>query len=105
MKMLLAVIQDVDADATIKALTDASFSVTRIGTTGGFFRQGNTTLLCGTDDHKVNQVLDILKSTCQTRTETVAFNVHPSHMMPVVREVEVGGATVFVFNVERFEHF
>lgn len=107
MKLILAVVQDTDADVTMAALTEAGHRVTRVASTGGFFRQGNTTLLCGVEDDQVEGVLSILKTTCQRRTRLLPINLDPADPLltsAAYTEVPVGGATVFVLNVERFEH-
>ncbi|MCC6905324.1 MAG: cyclic-di-AMP receptor [Anaerolineae bacterium] len=108
MKLLIAIVQDIDADAAGRGLTDEGFSVTRIGSTGGFFRQGNVTLLCGTPDDRVEDALDVLKRTCEPRTRTIPLNIDASEMLLTAgptREIRVGGATVFIFDVERFARY
>jgi uncharacterized protein YaaQ len=64
MKLIIAIIRDVDADATTQALTDASFRVTRIASTGGLLRRGVTTLLIGVEDDRVEAGLQTLKEAC-----------------------------------------
>ncbi|MBI5958986.1 MAG: cyclic-di-AMP receptor [Chloroflexi bacterium] len=106
MKLIIAVVQDQDAERTIKTLNGAGIRVTRVATTGGFFSVGNTTLFCGIEDHQVTTVTDILKTTCERRTRLIPAGpniVESAAMMGAFVEVEVGGATVFVLNVERFE--
>lgn len=106
MKLIIAVVQDQDADLTIKSLNDAGYRVTRVATTGSFFSVGNTTLLSGVDDNDVTSVIDILKETCQRRTRLIPAGpnlVESAAMMGAFVEVEVGGATVFVVDVEHFE--
>lgn len=106
MKLILTVVQDQDADRTIKALTQAGHRVTRVATTGGFFSVGNTTLLIGVEDASVPAVIDTLKTTCERRTRLIPAGpniVESAAMMGAFVEVEVGGATVFVLDVEHFE--
>ncbi|NDJ75366.1 MAG: hypothetical protein GYB65_03825 [Chloroflexi bacterium] len=106
MKLVMAVIQDQDADRTIKALNEAGHRVTRVASTGGFFRIGNTTLLSGVEDERVASVLNILKTTCERRTRLMPTGpnmVDSAAMLGALVEVEVGGATVFVLDVEHFE--
>lgn len=106
MKLVFAVVQDQDADRTVKALNEADFRVTRVASTGGFFHVGNTTLLVGVDDNKVQTVLNILRETCERRTRLIPAGpniIESAAMMGAFVEVEVGGATVFVTNVEHFE--
>ena len=106
MKLVIAVIQDQDATEAIQALNDAGYRVTRVASTGGFFSEGNTTLLCGVDDAAVPNVLAILKRTCERRTRLIPAGPHiveSAAMMGAFVEVEVGGATIFVLDVEHFE--
>ncbi|RPJ02466.1 MAG: hypothetical protein EHM39_01800 [Chloroflexi bacterium] len=106
MKLILAVVQDQDADQTIKALNTAGHRVTRVASTGGFFSVGNTTLLSGVADEQVDNVIAILKETCERRTRLIPAGpniVESAAMMGAFVEVEVGGATVFVLDVEHFE--
>ena len=106
MKLIMATIQDQDADRVTERLTAQRYRVTRIGTTGGFLHQGNTTLLIGVDDEQVQAVLNILKDGSQRRTlyMPMATGAAPNGVgLYNYVEVEVGGATVFVLDVERFE--
>jgi uncharacterized protein YaaQ len=106
MKMVLAVVQAEDAPVVMEALVKAGHRVTRVATTGGWLRRENATLLLGVEDDKVSDVLQILKQTGRHRTTYMSM---PFDMMSPQEgqmiEVEVGGATAFVLNVERFEHF
>ena len=106
MKLIMAVVQDIDADTAIKALVKAGHRVTRIASTGGVFRQGNTTFMTGVEDEQVDEVLTILRRTCSRRTRLLPASpdpVEPATMWTATVEVPVGGATVFVVDVERFE--
>lgn len=104
--MILAVVPNDDSVVATSALTNKGFIVTRLSTTGGFMMVGNTTLLIGTDDDKVGEVRDILKKYCSVRK-----TVHDSqssygrgmHANGVAEETTVGGATLFVLNVEDYE--
>jgi uncharacterized protein YaaQ len=106
MKLLIATIQDQDTDRVIGGLTEQSYRVTRIGTTGGFLQQGNTTLLIGVDDSQVEPVMSILRNLSQRRTQymPMATGAAPNGVaMYSYVEVEVGGATVFILDVDLFE--
>ena len=104
MKLILAIIQDEDAPTTIQALVDRGHRVTRIASTGGFLRQGNTTLLIGVEDLRVPEVIEILRRCCRTRTSYLPVAVEATGLLQAhMIEVEVGGATIFVLDVERFE--
>ncbi len=103
MKLLLAIVNNDDSMIAASALTERGFFVTKLSTTGGFLMVGNTTLLIGTDDGKVEDVKAILAKHCTTRkqipspTESLGRGLR-NDSLP--REITVGGATVFVLNVE-----
>ena len=106
MKLLIAIVQDEDAGRLVSELMDAGFSVTKLATTGGFLRAGNTTLLIGTDDDKVKQVTGLVEKVCKARKQ---MTTAPAPMggiaggyNPYPLEVTVGGATVFVLSVDQF---
>lgn len=105
MKMITAIVNREDTKAVCSALIKGGFSVTRLSTTGGFLMAGNTTLLIGTDDEKVDACIDIISGCCKQRTEVVpsasSYGLGVSTAIPL--QVTVGGATVFVTNVERFQ--
>ncbi len=108
-KLIVSIVHSDDSDPLMTALRDAGFSSTRISTTGGFLREGNATILVGTDESNVAEVLDIIKRNCHTRTQYV--NPLPPVMepgelyMPNPVEVQVGGAVIFVVDVERLIRF
>ena len=105
MKMIMAVVSGDDSNAVSAALTKARFSVTKLATTGGVLMSGNTTFLIGVDDDKVSEVIDIIAKHSKKRKQMVPsagmVDVGMYSAFPV--EVTVGGAIVFVMNVERFE--
>ena len=109
MKLVMSIVNSDDAGRLTDALTQAGYRATTIGTTGGFLRQGNTTILVGTADENVPHVLELIKDNCCTRQQLV--NPLPPVMepgevyMPAPVEVQQGGATVFVFEVTQFEQF
>lgn len=108
MKLIMAIVQDIDADPAMETLTKAGHRVTRIASTGGFFRMGNTTLLIGSEDEQVSPIIDVLRQVCKERTRVMPVNFDPSEAIlsaGAYTEVPVGGATILVFNVERFERF
>ena len=104
MKLVIGIVQDEDSEAAVQALTERGYRVTRLATTGGFLRRGNTTLLVGVEDGQVDDVLASLRQTCRRRTVFTTLVTETPTMLPSsVVEVEVGGATVFVLDMERFE--
>ena len=109
MKLILAIVSNDDSGAVSSALTREGFSVTKLATTGGFLRAGNTTLLVGVDDNRFEGCLHIIEKLCKSRRQmatspiTAGGAVGMYTHMPI--EVTVGGATVFVLNVEQFAKF
>ncbi len=107
MKLVVAVVHTEDASALVDALLDKEFRATRLHSSGGFLKQTNATILLGVEDAEVDEVMAIVRENCTSRTQVV--NPMPPIMepgeffMPYPLEVEVGGATVFVVPVERFE--
>ena len=104
MKLIIAMVQDEDSEAAVHTLTERGYRVTRLATTGGFLRRGNTTLLIGVEDSQIDDVVAVLRQKCRRRTVFTPLVTETPMMLPSsVVEVEVGGATVFVLDMERFE--
>lgn len=105
MKLITAIVNKEDARHVSGELVKAGFTVTRLSTTGGFLMAGNETLLIGTEDEKVDACIAVISEFSRQRTEvvpsTASYGVGITTAYPL--EVTVGGATVFVTNVERFE--
>jgi uncharacterized protein YaaQ len=107
MKLVVSVVQGKDGDALLKGLTSKGYRATQIDSSGGFLRESNVTLLIGVQDEYVPDVMRIIDENCHSRTQFV------NPLMPIMEpgefymsnpvEVMVGGATVFVVNVSRYE--
>jgi uncharacterized protein YaaQ len=106
-KLVFAIVHNEDAGALVDALLEHEFRATRLHSSGGFLKQSNATIVLGVEDGQVEAVISIVRENCTSRTQTV--NPMPPIMepgeffMPYPLEVEVGGATVFVTPVDRFE--
>ena len=98
MKLITAIVNKEDSKAVCNELLRNKFYVTRLATTGGF-------LMAGTEDERVDDCIACIAKCCKQRTEIVpgaaSIGLGLESAMPI--EVTVGGATVFVTNVERFE--
>jgi len=109
MKLVVAIIQDKDCHRLLSSLTQAGFRATKLASTGGFLREGNTTLFVGVDDDQVERVVGLIRSTCRAREQLVTplspMGGPADAYIPYPVEIVVGGATVFVLTVERFEKF
>lgn len=109
MKLVLAVVQDKDSSRLSNALIKEGFRATKLASTGGFLRAGNTTFMIGIEDDRVQEVMVVIKTNCKVREQLVT-PVSPmggttDSYIPFPVEVQVGGAAVFVMPVERFEHY
>ena len=108
MKLIVAIVQSEDAKRLQNAFIDHDVRATKLASTGGFLREGNTTFLVGVEDEDVDDVLDIIHENSQTREEVITPGLHPGisfeqQIDPV--NIMVGGATVFILPVDRFLHF
>ncbi|WP_201716441.1 cyclic-di-AMP receptor [Rossellomorea arthrocnemi] len=109
MKVIMAVVQDKDSNRLSNALMEHNFRSTKLASTGGFLKSGNTTFIIGTEDIRVEKALQVIKENCQTRDQMVApvspMGGNADSYVPYPVEVAVGGATVFVLPVEQFHQF
>ena len=108
MKLLIAIVQNQDAGKVMHALNNEGFMVTKLASTGGFLRAGNTTLLMGVDDKKVEEVLTIIESQSKSRKKVITSDtpmVSGSIMTPTTTEIKVGGATIFLMDVKDYRKF
>jgi uncharacterized protein YaaQ len=109
MKLVIAVVQGNDVDELLSGLVAAGFRATQVNSSGGFLRESNVTLLIGVEDGQVSKVQRIIQDNCHSRTRFVnplMPIVEPGEaLMPSPVEVPVGGATVFVVGIQRFERF
>lgn len=110
MKMIYAIVHSEDGDAVTEALTTDGYIVTKLATTGGFLRRGNTTLLIGVEEEEVDKVIEIVKKESGKRehilynmpyTQTGGIPITGYGAVPTM--ADMGGATIFVMDVERFE--
>ena len=109
MKLIIAIVQDEDASRLVSALMNDGFGVTKLATTGGFLKSGNTTLLVGVDDTRFDACMAIVEKVCKSRkqiaTSPVTMGGASGMYAPYPIEVTVGGATVFVLTVDQFVKF
>ena len=104
MKLIIAIVHDEDSGKLTEKLSKNSIPVTKLASTGGFLRAGNVTLMVGTDDDRVDDVIEIIKSVCKSRKEIVApATVSMASAISWPIEVTVGGATMFVLDIDRYE--
>jgi uncharacterized protein YaaQ len=106
MKLVITMVQDQDVNRLLGVLTDHSYTATKLASTGGFLRQGNTTLLIGVEESQVSELTGLIKDTCHSRKQLVtplaSVGRTMNNYIPNPVEVQVGGATIFVVDVQEF---
>jgi len=106
MKLVMAIIHDEDVFHIMDTLNERGFSVTKLASTGGFLRSGNTTLISGCEEDRVNELIEIIEKKCKSRKQITSVN--QTHInstegyVPYPVEVTVGGATIFVLSMDEF---
>lgn len=107
MKLVITIVHDEDADELVDTLLERGYYVTKLASTGGFLSSGNTTLMIGVQKEVTDEVIKLIKEVCNTRQVSIP---QPSPMIgvsdvyvPTPVEVTVGGATIFVVDVDKFE--
>ena len=106
MKLILAIVNSEDAQRVIRNLTQDGFSVTKLATTGGFLMSGNITIITGAEDERIEKAIEIIRETSESRTRTVPSIPESGiggFFDTALVDVTVGGATIFVLPVDRFE--
>lgn len=107
MKLVFAIVHDEDSPRLMAELNKSGYRVTKLNSSGGFLRSGNTTLMVVMEESQLEDVLNLVRRYSSSRKAAINTNVTPSSMTgaytPYPVEVTIGGATVFVLNVERFE--
>lgn len=105
MKLVIAITQDEDTNNLITRFMEEGIRVTKLASTGGFLKSGNTTLLMGIEEEKLDHLMKIIEEVCKSRE---VITTAPT--MPIVDEsfiqnsynIKVGGATVFVLDIDRY---
>lgn len=109
MKLIMAIVQDKDSNRLANEFIDANIRATKLSSTGGFLKDGNSTFIIGIEDDRVQDALELIKKTCQSRKQYVStpmsLDISLDGQVPYPVEVEVGGATVFVLPVDGFHQY
>ncbi len=102
MKLVMAIIPDEDSHLLMKRLLEEGVSVTKLSSTGGFLKAGNTTLIIGVEKEKVESVVQLIGKSCKSHKEIISSTpqIGGNSFVTIPMEVNVGGATVFVLDVE-----
>ncbi len=110
MKLMFIIVRQDNENDVVNSLIKNNFQITKLATSGGFLKKGNITLMSCVRDEDVDKAIDIIKSECgerQTLTMDMPINLPSSAMnySTIPTKIEVGGATIIVSPVDRFEKF
>ena len=109
MKLIIAIVNNDDAHFVNTGLTSEGFQITKVSSTGGFLLNGNSTFFVGVDDSRVERALEIIKAHSKKRVKNIPTAAMPmgaaDSVAPLNANICVGGATVFILDVEKFMHF
>lgn len=110
MKLLITVVHNRDKNALSSALLSAGYRFTEVASTGGLLREGNTTFLIGVEEEELQNVLSIVEKNCKTREQFITsrpltISDPSAWTLPIPVKIQVGGAVVFVIDVESFHRF
>jgi uncharacterized protein YaaQ len=108
MKFIIAIVQDYDCDRLLRTVTSAGLRATKIASTGGFLRTGNTTVMMGVQEHRLQTCYRLIEQSCRSRVEVQLDPVAAEYAewyAAGLHEVTIGGAVVFQIAVDRFEQF
>lgn len=107
MKLILAIVHKEDVDNLVASLTKENFPATKIESAGGFLKKKNATIIVGVEKEKVEKVLKIIKNCCHSRKEYItpapSITKPDEVLIPDQAQITVGGATVFILDVEKIE--
>ena len=106
MKLLFAIVSDEDSGILADNLNRKGFSTTKLCSSGGFLRSGNTTFLVATDDENVDEAISIISNTCKSRRMMMTPEKLPgsfgSFNMAMPVEINIRGDTEIILNIEKF---
>lgn len=105
MKLVIGIVNSDDVNELLSEITKASFQATKLSTSGGFLKMGNVTVLVGVEDERVDEVIEIFKDCCSRRKQMVSTTppfLGEGFITAAPVEITIGGATLFVVDVEKF---
>ena len=100
MKLVIAIINNEDANKVSDALNDNGFPSTRLATTGGFLQTGNTTVLIGAKDSETDKIQEIIAANTKRRERSPSKEAAANNKRP--EKAQVAAATIFVLNIDDF---
>ncbi|MCL1936615.1 MAG: cyclic-di-AMP receptor [Defluviitaleaceae bacterium] len=105
LKLVIAIVHDDDAGVIMDNLRESGFSVTKLASSGGFLRIGNTTILSGVEEERLEELLKIIKENGSSRTQIAPSTPSFFEALQAPVKITLGGATIFVLDVDKFIRF
>lgn len=109
MKLIIAIVQKEDAADLSSTLIENGFYVTKLSTTGGFLKEGNVTFLIGAAEEKIEEIKSIIKDTCKSRDMVISnptpYPLSEGSDINFGLTTKIGGATIFILNIDEFEKY
>lgn len=88
MKLVIAIIQDQFINKVTRCLMQNKIRVTKLSSSGGFLNSGNTTILIGTEEKDLDDLIEIIRNNCKSTKVNSGG-----------QEVSVGGANLFILDM------
>ena len=105
MKLLIGIVNNDDSNELLNEMNRSSFQATKLSTSGGFLKTGNVTFLVGVEDERVDELVSIFERCCSRRTQMVPTAppfIGEGFLSAAPVEITIGGATIFVIDMEKF---
>ena len=105
MKLLVGIVNNDDANELLNEMNKASFQATKLSTSGGFLKTGNITFLVGVEEERVEELIEIFRNCCSRRTQIVPTSppfIGEGFLSAAPVEVTIGGATIFILDIDKF---
>lgn len=102
-KMVMAVVSRDQANHVLEMLITSGYPVTFTESRGGTWRQAQYTLYACVDEEAVDDVLRIIRENCRAQVEVETDEIARPESIQAM--ADLGGAVVFVWDVERLEMY
>lgn len=110
MKLMYIIVRQDNENDVMNTLIKNNYRITKLATSGGFLKRGNTTFISCCQDNEVQNAIDLIKNECGKRKRIqidMPINVSSSaiNYSAVPTQIEIGGATIIVTDVFKYEKF
>ncbi len=104
-QLVIVTVAHSQARALTDYLTQQGYYITQIDSQDGIWNEATASLLIGLNHRRLPPLLAHLREQCASQRRFVSAHITPPllELQPPVIEVEIGGATIYVLDVEQFE--